>query len=378
MRWVGWQTNLAHFPKSNAPPFNSMSPKRSPRQQICLVCTCSCAKRQRHDFPIAPGEVMTLAFFYISAPPSKFWLHAGQQLSTHVQMITSKSLLLATEPYNSKILCEEEASDPPWPNERPWNPGKNKISPPLPPFKVNDDGNNSNGRDSNGDSDGDGDDVAAVTDGNVVDDNNSGILSTAIGGERGRGSMQHDATTNQTRGAQWEAKAWWEGEGKPRSQKMWCNATTNKWRGVKRGGGADWEAEGGHRATRQLTEQVGRNSATKGGGAGWGIQQSGEDSRQEAAVQQQWRNNNNDDTMSELPTIWSRLTQQSALCWEGREERRYLIAVIVVGSSNGCAQRAPLVEGKGELRWCTLPSWQWRCFWQCSMAMATTTAIQGR
>jgi hypothetical protein len=80
--------------------------------------------------------------------------------------------------------------------------GRTRYPPPLPPFKVNDDGNDSDGGDSNGDSDGDGDDVAAATNGNDVDDDNSGILSTVIGGEKGRGSMQHDATTNQTRGAQ--------------------------------------------------------------------------------------------------------------------------------------------------------------------------------
>ncbi len=122
-------------------------------------------------------------------------------------MITSKSLLLGTEPSNSKISCKEEASDPPRPNKRPWNPGKNKISPPLPPFKVDDDSNDSNGGDSNGNSDGNGDDAAAATNGNDVDDDNSGISSTAIGEERGRGAMQHDVTTNQTRGAQQEAEA---------------------------------------------------------------------------------------------------------------------------------------------------------------------------
>ncbi len=125
----------------------------------------------------------------------------------HVQMITSKSLLLATKPSNSKISCKEEASNPPQPNERPWNPGKNKISPPLPPFKVDDDGNDSDGGDRDGNGDGNGNDAAAATDGNNVDDDNSGILSTGIGGERGRGAMQHDATTNQTRGAQREAEA---------------------------------------------------------------------------------------------------------------------------------------------------------------------------
>ena len=126
---------------------------------------------------------------------------------THVQMITSKSLLPATEHSNSKISCEEEASDPPRPNERPWNPGKNKISPPLPPFKVDDDGNDSDGGDSDGDGDGDGDAAAAATDGDDVDDDDSGISSTAIGGERGRGAMQNYATTNRTRGAQREAEA---------------------------------------------------------------------------------------------------------------------------------------------------------------------------
>jgi hypothetical protein len=131
-----------------------------------------------------------------------FELRAGQQLSTHVQMINSKSLFPATEPSNSKISCKEEASDPPRPNERPWNPGKNKISPPLPPFKVDDDGNDSDGRDSDGDGNGDGDDAAAATNGNNVDDNDSSILSMVIGGERGQGAMQHDATTNQTRGVQ--------------------------------------------------------------------------------------------------------------------------------------------------------------------------------
>jgi hypothetical protein len=97
--------------------------------------------------------------------------------------ITSKSLLPVTEPSNSKISCKEEASDPPRPNKRPWNPGKNKISPPLPPFKVNNDGNESDGRDSDGNGDGNGDDAAAATNGKDVDDNNSGISSTAIGGE---------------------------------------------------------------------------------------------------------------------------------------------------------------------------------------------------
>ncbi len=98
-------------------------------------------------------------------------------------MITSKSLLPATEPSNSKILCKEEASDPPQPNKRPWNPGENKISPPLPPFKVDNDGNDSNGGESDGNGNGDGDDAAAATDGDDVNDDDSSILSMAIGGE---------------------------------------------------------------------------------------------------------------------------------------------------------------------------------------------------
>ncbi len=106
------------------------------------------------------------------------------------------------------ISCKEEASNPPRSNKRPWNLGKNKISPPLPPFKVNVDGNDSNGKDSNddGNGDGDGDDAATATDGNDVNDNGSSISSTAIGGERGRGAMQHDPTTNQTRRAQREVE----------------------------------------------------------------------------------------------------------------------------------------------------------------------------
>jgi hypothetical protein len=64
-------TNLAYFPKSNAPPFNSMSLICSPRQQIRIVFTCSCVKRRRHNLPIAPGEVMTsVVFCYICSPSS--------------------------------------------------------------------------------------------------------------------------------------------------------------------------------------------------------------------------------------------------------------------------------------------------------------------
>ncbi len=86
----------------------------------------------------------------------------------------------------------------------PW---EEQDTPPLPSFKVDDDGNDSDGKDSNGNGDGNGDDAAAATNGDDVNDNNSGILSTAIGGERGQGAMQHNATINQTRGAQQEAEA---------------------------------------------------------------------------------------------------------------------------------------------------------------------------
>jgi hypothetical protein len=61
--WVGWQTNLTNFPKFNVPPFNSLSPIQSSRQQIRIIMVCSCVKMQRHDLPIKPGDVMTLAVF---------------------------------------------------------------------------------------------------------------------------------------------------------------------------------------------------------------------------------------------------------------------------------------------------------------------------
>ena len=76
------------------------------------------------------------------------------------------------------------------------------FSPPLSPFKVDDDGN-----DSDGDGDGDGDDAAAATDGNDVEDDDRGILNTAIGGGERLGRQQHNATTNRTRGVQREAEA---------------------------------------------------------------------------------------------------------------------------------------------------------------------------
>ena len=96
------------------------------------------------------------------------------------------------------------------------------FSPPLPPFKVDDDGNDSDGGDSDGDGDGVGDDAAAATDGDDVDDNDSGILSTAIGGGerpgrqatrrnyqpnkrgtmRGRGRPPGNTTTSGTSGVQ--------------------------------------------------------------------------------------------------------------------------------------------------------------------------------
>jgi hypothetical protein len=76
------------------------------------------------------------------------------------------------------------------------------FSPPLPPFKVDDDGNDSNGGGSDGDGDGVGDDAAAATDGDDVDDDDSGISSTAIGGgERpGRQATRRDNQPNE-RGA---------------------------------------------------------------------------------------------------------------------------------------------------------------------------------
>jgi hypothetical protein len=64
-------------------------------------------------------------------------------------------------------------------------------APPLPPFKVDDDGKGSDGGDSNGNGNGVGDDAAAATDGDDVDDDDSGIPSTAIGGGERLG---HQAT----------------------------------------------------------------------------------------------------------------------------------------------------------------------------------------
>jgi hypothetical protein len=103
-----------------------MSPKCSPRQQICLVCACSCAKRRCHDLPIAPGEVMTLVVFTeVLSPASSGCAHVNNSQRTYKSSI-QKSLLPATKPSNSKISCKEEASNPPRLNKRPWNPGKNK------------------------------------------------------------------------------------------------------------------------------------------------------------------------------------------------------------------------------------------------------------
>ena len=55
-------------------------------------------------------------------------------------------------------------------------------APPLPPFKVDEDGNDSDGGDSDGDGDGVGDDAATETDGDDVDDDDSNISSMGIGG----------------------------------------------------------------------------------------------------------------------------------------------------------------------------------------------------
>ena len=94
------------------------------------------------------------------------------------------------------------------------------FSPPLPPFKVNDDGNGSDGGYSDGNGDGVGDDAAAATDGDDVDDDNSGILSTAIGGgERpGRQATRRDNQPNE-RGAT-RGGGVMKGEGRPRRQTM--------------------------------------------------------------------------------------------------------------------------------------------------------------
>jgi hypothetical protein len=176
-------------------------------------------------------------------------------------MITSKSLLLATDPSNSKISCEEEASDPPRPNKRPWNPGKNKISAPLPPFKVDDDGNDSDGRDSDGDSDGDGDAAATATNGDNVDDNNRGISSAAIGGKEAGAPCNTMQQPTKQEGRNERRRH--DERGREGQEARKCDTTRrpNKWRGVKRGGGADWEAEGGHRATRQPISGCGGGSA---------------------------------------------------------------------------------------------------------------------
>ena len=145
----------------------------------------------------------------------------------------------ATEHSNSKISCEEEASDPPRPNERPWNPGKNKISPPLPPFKVDDDGNDSDGGDSDGDGDGDGDAAAAATDGDDGDDDDSGILSTAIGGKEAGAPCNTMRQPTEQEGRNERRRR--DERGREGQEARKCDATRqpNNWRVVKRGGGAD-------------------------------------------------------------------------------------------------------------------------------------------
>jgi hypothetical protein len=90
-------------------------------------------------------------------------------------------------------------------------------APPLPPFKVNDDGNDSDGGDSDGDGDGVGDDATAATDGDYVNDDDSGISSMAIrGGERpGRQATQRDNQPNE-RGAM-RGRGVMEGGGKAKT-----------------------------------------------------------------------------------------------------------------------------------------------------------------
>ena len=156
-------------------------------------------------------------------------------------MITSKSLLPATEHSNSKISCEEEASDPPRPNERPWNPGKNKIPtpPPLPPFKVDDDSNDSDGGDSNDVEDGDGDDAAAATNGDDVDDEDSGILSAAIGGKEAGAPCNTMRQPTKQEGHNDRRRRDERGREGREARKCGETRQPNKWRGVKRGGGAD-------------------------------------------------------------------------------------------------------------------------------------------
>jgi hypothetical protein len=109
----------------------------------------------------------------------------------------------------------------------------------------------------------------AATDGDDVDDDNSGISSTAIGGgERPeRQATRRDNQPNERGATRGGGVMRGGGKAKAPDNVTQRNATTNEWRGVKRGGGAGCEAEGGHRETRQPTEQVGRNSVTKGGGA---------------------------------------------------------------------------------------------------------------
>ncbi len=94
------------------------------------------------------------------------------------------------------------------------------FSPPLPPFNVDDDGNDSDGGGSDGNGDGVGDDAAAATGGDDVDDDDSGISSTAIGGgERlGRQATRRDNQPNK-RGAT-RGGGVMKGEGRPRHQTM--------------------------------------------------------------------------------------------------------------------------------------------------------------
>ncbi len=107
-------------------------------------------------------------------------------------------------------------------------------------LNVPSDRNDSDGGDSDGDGDGDGDDAAVDTNGDDVDDDDSGISSTAIGGRErpGRQTTRRDNQPNERGATRGGGMMRGGGKAKAPDNVTRRDVTTNEWRGVKRGGGA--------------------------------------------------------------------------------------------------------------------------------------------
>ncbi len=103
--WVSWQTNLANFPKFNAPPLNSMSPIQSPRQQIHIILVCSCVKNAASWPPHHPRGCHEIGSFFVGVTPSKFWLHSSQNWWQTSQNKCFTIIILASTPTPTTRKC---------------------------------------------------------------------------------------------------------------------------------------------------------------------------------------------------------------------------------------------------------------------------------